>query len=79
MMAHTPPQMAIGAPSWRYVRAQRGCFRYMKFNEAMALTENPVDKLAGELGVEVSTTGRLGQVSAETMAPKPVPAAEMER
>jgi hypothetical protein len=43
------------------------------------LTENPVDKLAGELGVEVSTTGRLGQVSAETMAPKPVPAAEMER
>ena len=53
--------------------------QYMKFNEAMALTENPIDKLADELGVEVSTTGRLGQVSAETMAPKPVPAADMER
>ena len=53
--------------------------RYMKFEEAMALTENPIDKLAGELGVGVSTTGQLGQVSAETMAPKPVPAAEMER
>jgi hypothetical protein len=49
----------------------------MTFTKAMALVENPLDKLANELGVEVDTDNQLGKVSAEVMVP--VPAVEMER
>jgi hypothetical protein len=51
--------------------------QYMTFTKAMALVENPLDKLANELGVEVDTDNQLGKVSAEVMVP--VPAVEMER
>ncbi len=47
---------------------------YTTFGEAMAVVENPVDKLAAQLGASVSTSGRLNKVSARGAV-----ANEMER
>ena len=46
----------------------------MTFQEAMAVVENPVDKLAAELGAGVSTSTQLSRVSTQRAA-----ANEMER